>query len=106
MHRFCPVAALKRQLHVLGADMTSDVLLFQRCSNNGARFLGGAVEYATFRGAAACISLLLKRHLTFRACSRNVVFTKLANDHETSDFDKAAFMGVTTKTIGVYLPKF
>ena len=100
--RFCPVAAFKRQLSILQVNIDDAGPLFQGCSSNGVKFTGKAATYATYRGAADWVSQVVKRPLTFRQCSRNVVFTKLANDAATSVEDKAKFMGVTPKTVSVY----
>ena len=100
--RFCPVAAFNRQLNILDVDVTSEVPLFQSCPAFAGKFVGKVAKYSTYRGVAEWVSKVVGRNLTFRQCSRNVVFTKLANDQSTSDSDKAKFMGVCPKTIAVY----
>ena len=100
--RFCPVAAFNRQLNILEVDVSSSVPLFQSCSAFAAKFSGKVAKYGTYRGVADWVSKIVGRSLTFRQCSRNVVFTKLANDPCASDNDKAKFMGVSPKTIAVY----
>ena len=99
------MAAFKRQCEVRGVEniAQSDLPLLGAATKLRAPSHPDTnAKYATLRGAAKWASDLLKRKLTFKQCSRNVVMTKLANSRDVSEYDTVAHMNVAVRTVQRY----